>query len=101
MVFGHITQKKKKILRRLEGISREQERNWSHSLSLLETEVKQELLETLTQEELFWHQKSPRKWIRDGDRNTRFFNISIIHRRNRNKIDHLQNDLEEWIGDRQ
>ncbi|KAL6208769.1 hypothetical protein ACLB2K_019714 [Fragaria x ananassa] len=40
-------------------------------------------------EALFWKQKSRDKWLSEGDRNTKFFHLTTIVRRRRNKIDGL------------
>lgn len=45
----------------------------------------------LEQEELIWLQKSREKWVVYGDRNTKFFHMSTIIRRRRNKVDMLKN----------
>ncbi|KAK1297823.1 hypothetical protein QJS10_CPB14g01350 [Acorus calamus] len=38
------------------------------------------------QNEVFWAQRSRQQWIKDGDRNTRFFQASVHRRRSRNRI---------------
>lgn len=68
-------------------------------MALLEEQLRADLLLTLEQEELLWLQKSRNKWLADGDRNTRFFHISTLTRRKKNKIDRLCNDHGQWIED--
>lgn len=65
----------------------------------MKVEVKKELSETLAQEELLWNQKSRKAWIRDRDRSTKYFHISMMNRRKRNKIDRLQTEDGNWIDD--
>lgn len=36
-----------------------------------------------------------------GDRNTKFFHMSTIIRRRRNRVDMLKNDANQWISDAQ
>ena len=38
------------------------------------------------QEEIFWRQKSRVQWIKEGERNTKFFHRSTIAHRNNNRI---------------
>ncbi|KAE8705601.1 hypothetical protein F3Y22_tig00110419pilonHSYRG00004 [Hibiscus syriacus] len=40
-------------------------------------------------EESIWFQKSRARWIKDGDRNTRFFHLSALNRSKRNEITSL------------
>lgn len=55
----------------------------------------------LAQEELYWYQKSRVAWIKDGDRNTKFFHLSTIVRQWRNKIVEIKGDDGEWIHDKE
>lgn len=51
----------------------------------------------LDQEAICRHQKSRIKWLQAGDRNTKFFHLSTIIRRRRNKIERLKNEHGEWV----
>lgn len=48
-----------------------------------------ELAEAYREEELYWKQRSHEKWVREGDKNTRFFHGSVKRRRVRNMITSL------------
>ncbi|XP_056847414.1 uncharacterized protein LOC108829345 [Raphanus sativus] len=48
-----------------------------------------ELSDALKAEEMFWKQKSRVFWLREGDRNTKFFHALTKQRRARNKITQL------------
>lgn len=37
------------------------------------------------------------KWLKDGDKNTKFFHASTIQRRGRNRVQRIQNDRGEWV----
>lgn len=63
----------------------------------LEKSLRVELETVLHQEELLWFQKSRMDAIRDGDRNTKFFHLSTVIRRKRNKIGMLKNADGSWI----
>jgi hypothetical protein len=41
-------------------------------------------------EEILWNQKARTRWLRQGDRNSRFFHNSMINKRNINKITSMQ-----------
>ncbi|KAK3226778.1 hypothetical protein Dsin_006640 [Dipteronia sinensis] len=47
----------------------------------------------------FWQQKSRNCWLKEGDRNTKFFHISTIIRRRRNKIKGFKKEDGNWIRD--
>ncbi|XP_022549590.1 uncharacterized protein LOC111201644 [Brassica napus] len=49
-----------------------------------------DLSNALKAEEMFWKQKSRVFWLREGDRNTKFFHALTKQRRSRNKITQLQ-----------
>lgn len=43
-----------------------------------------------------WKQRAKQQWLREGDRNTRFFQAAVKHRRNKNKIIALKNSIGDW-----
>ncbi|KAF7148921.1 hypothetical protein RHSIM_Rhsim03G0108600 [Rhododendron simsii] len=54
-------------------------------------------LEDLWQKDaMFWHQHSRIKWLQMGDKNSRFFHLSTIQRRQRIQIVKLRNDSGLW-----
>lgn len=55
--------------------------------------------EVLNDEEMLWFQKSRLEAIGDGDRNTRYFHLSTIIRRKRNKVEGLMDENGEWVTD--
>ncbi|CAA7014948.1 unnamed protein product [Microthlaspi erraticum] len=62
------------------------------------TEATKKLHEALKSEEVFWKQKSRVMWLREGDRNSKFFHAATKQRRARNRIARLKNEqgqLEE------
>lgn len=84
--------------RRLQGLQHELEAHETESLLRLEKELHEEYNQILVQEELIWYQKSREKWVKLGDRNTKFFHIQTVVRRKRNKIHGLFVG-DEWCTD--
>lgn len=44
-----------------------------------------------------WRQKSRETWLKEGNRNSRFFHLSTIIRRGQNSIDAIKLDNGDWI----
>ncbi|XP_028790433.1 uncharacterized protein LOC114746383 [Neltuma alba] len=101
MTFGHITRKKKKILKRIAGIQRSNQQKNNPYLDRLETELQEELNEILGQEEIFWFQKARTNWLRDGDRNTAFYHTKTKIRRRRNRVTMLKDEDNNWVEGKQ
>ena len=59
-------------------------RNTDDGLIRLDLDLRKEYNEILLPEELLWFQKSREKWVRNGDRNTKYFHsLTNIRRRRR------------------
>ena len=58
-----------------------------------------ELDEWLTKEEMMMKQKSKELWLKNGDMNTRFFHLSTLKRRRKNRITEIKLDNGQWIND--
>lgn len=95
-VFGHISPRKKELIARIAGIQRIP--NPRPGLRVMETNLIQSLNEVLDQEELLWKQKSRLQWTMEGDRNTKFFHVSTLVRRHRNRVDALKIN-NHWCTD--
>ncbi|WCJ39803.1 DNAse I-like superfamily protein [Euphorbia peplus] len=91
-VFGNIFRKKRRLLARIKGIQNSLANRFNSSLKKMEKQLQHDLDDVLKEEELFWYQKSRKEWIVSGDRNTKYFHVSTIIRRNRNHIRGLYND---------
>lgn len=63
--------------------------------------ARSELSNRLLQEESFWCQKSRIRWLKEGDRNTKFFHSIAIARRRKNHISHLVDHDGNDITDQQ
>jgi len=64
-----------------------------------ESKLLEEQNHLLRMEEIFWLQKSRVKWLVEGDRNTKFFQISTNIRRNVNRILRIQLPYKSIIED--
>ena len=51
-----------------------------------------------SKEELLLYQKARTDWLNFGDKNSRFFNASIIIRRKKNRVEYFENDSGTWIS---
>jgi len=85
--FGNILEEKKRLEQRmeelqqmdiLEGIQEESTKEEGRILNQLEERRKQE--------EILWRQKSRVQWLREGEKNTKFFHKAMVQHRQRNKI---------------
>jgi hypothetical protein len=63
----------------------------------LEANIQNDLNAWLHNHEIIWRQMSRETWLKDGDRNTQFFHLSIVIRRGRNSIDVIRADNGDWI----
>ena len=53
----------------------------------------------LKAEEMFWRQKSRILWLREGDRNSKYFHVLVKQRRARNSITQLLDDNGNVVED--
>lgn len=57
--------------------------------------------EVLTQEEILWHQKSRTQWLQCGGRNTKYFHLSTLIRRRKNRVELLQKEDGSWASEQE
>ncbi|CAM8981011.1 unnamed protein product [Rhodiola kirilowii] len=62
-----------------------------------EVKITNELDEWFLREELLWKQRSRADWLKEGDRNTRFFHQRASNRRKTNRIEKLKIGEDDWI----
>ena len=91
-VFGHIQKRKNTLIRRLQGIHRALSNESNLFLEDLQKHLWREYELILFEEESLWAQKSRCRWLMQGDKNTRYFHLSTLARRRRNKVLALKND---------
>eukprot|EP00253_Pinus_taeda_P016454 PITA_16454 len=69
----------------------------SEELIHKEQKAEQKLLERDLQEEILWWQKSRIRWLKEGEKNTKFFHKTIVQRHMHNQISQLNNAQGEKI----
>eukprot|EP00253_Pinus_taeda_P003282 PITA_03282 len=62
------------------------------------TTLQQEWENFCKQEEIFWRQKSRVKWLKEGERNTRFFHRSTLANRNHNGISSIKDERGKLLS---
>ena len=100
-MFGNVQKKKEGLASEIKEIQERIEQNASDELLVKEGELLKEFEIVLEQEEVIWFQKSREKWVVHGDRNTKFFHMSTIIRRRRNKVEMLRNNENQWVSEAQ
>lgn len=98
-VFGNIFAKKKEILKRLKGIQNLPVNRISFRLQMLEKSLQDYYNGLLSLERDLWFLKSRATFITDGDKNTKFFHVSALKHRARNRILSLKEDSGIWNFD--
>jgi hypothetical protein len=64
-----------------------------------EAYLQSDLNEWLIWNDLLWKQKSRELWLKNGDRNTKFFHLSTSLKRRHNSIDAIKTEKGVWIID--
>lgn len=84
---GDIFQRKKKLMNRIQALDKQEE---DFSISAEDDEqqshLKLQLANIISQEETYKWQRSRNQWIKDGDRNIKFFHIDASNQKRENEI---------------
>lgn len=59
--------------------------------------IKNQIDNILLDEEIFWKQISRTDWLKEGDKNTRFFHSKALARRKKNRICGLEDEKGIWV----
>ncbi|XP_019149856.1 PREDICTED: uncharacterized protein LOC109146658 [Ipomoea nil] len=59
--------------------------------------IEKDLSRLLTQEELYWRQRSKQLWLKEGDSNTKFFHKFATARKRANRLARITNSSGEWL----
>jgi hypothetical protein len=98
-LFGNIFKRKRRVIKRLEGINNNLVQGENDRLRILKIELELEYNQIVHQEESYWMLQAKNKWLSQGDANTKFFHQSSITRRRRNHIMALKNASDDWVYD--
>lgn len=96
--FGNIMEEKQKLEKEMETIQQKIiSEGRDEELSRKEGILIGKIEERRKQEEILWRQKSRVNWLREGERNTKFFHQEMIQYRHRNKISSIKNAEGERV----
>ncbi|KAF7114634.1 hypothetical protein RHSIM_RhsimUnG0081000 [Rhododendron simsii] len=82
--FGDLRLQIAMLKDQLVGIQKQLEQGFNPECIAVEKELTRRLEDLWQKDSMFWHQRSRIKWLQMGDRNSRFFHLSTIQRRQRN-----------------
>lgn len=97
LIYGNIVSKKRRLIGRMEGIDRKLMEGHNERLVQLKKDLWTEYNTILKHKEAYWFQQSRIKWLKLGDKNTRYFHQSTLIIRRSNKIDALKDEQEIWV----
>ena len=68
-------------------------------LSLEINRLRGEINDLLDDEEIYWGQRAKAHWLKEGDRNTKFFHAQTSERRKQNTIVGIWDEQGRWCDD--
>jgi exonuclease III len=96
--FGNIFDAKKQLEAQMEEIQHQiRLQGLTRELKAKEISINQQIEDRKRQEEILWRQKSRVQWLKEGERNTKFFHRTVIQRRHTNRITHLTSDEGDTV----
>ena len=62
-------------------------------------QVRKDINDLIDSEELYWCQRSKAHWLKEGDRNTKYFHARASERRKQNTILGMWDKFDKWCGE--
>ena len=91
--FGNIFKSKEQLTQEMKAIQQKMIlEGRSEELSQKEQITENKILERDLQEETLWWQKSRVRWLKEGEKNTKFFHKTTVQRRMINQISSINNE---------
>lgn len=72
---------------------------WNNATERKVRELSRKLDELLLREEIMWKQRSRMAWLREGDRNTRYFHRKAMWRQKKNTVSKNRDESGSWVND--
>ena len=95
-VYGQIPKKIQDKRNRLEALAmREKDKELSLEINRLRGEIN----DLLDDEEMYWGQRAKAHWLKEGDKNTKFFHAQAPERRKQNTIVGIWDEQGRWCDD--
>lgn len=95
--FGHVRKKIKDLREKLDHL---QKLRQSEAIVIEANETEKSLNQRLKLEEAMWHQRSRILWLKDEDKNSKFFHTKASQRKKRNAITRICNEEGQWVSQR-
>ena len=95
-VYGQIPKKIHDKRNRLNALAMHEK---DEDLSLEINRLRGELNDLLDDEEMYWGQKEKAHWLKEGDKNTKFFHAQASERRKQNTIVGIWDEQGRWCDD--
>ncbi|KAF7146318.1 hypothetical protein RHSIM_Rhsim04G0150700 [Rhododendron simsii] len=97
--FGNLRLKIVVTKDQLAEVQKQIESGFNEDYVALEKILVRKLEDLWQKDSMYWHQRSRIKWLRMGDKNSRFFHLSTIQRRQRNQVMRLKDSSGVWRTD--
>lgn len=97
--FGNLRLKIAVTKDQLVEVQKQIESGFNEDYVALEKILVRKLEDLWQKDSMYWHQRSRIKWLRMGDKNSRFFHLSTIQRRQRNQVMRLKDSSGVWRTD--
>ena len=95
--FGDVRVKKLELMQELQGLENSENQGGLTAADRIHrSDLQKELEETLHLDEISWRQKLRIKWLKEGDKNTKFFHHIGNSNRRKNFIEHMNQGGEMW-----